>query len=614
MADNTAVAYHMAEDEDTVKTVINDELSYTIYQEVSMISSEVPPSQRDNALCKCVKKYQEHHVVLYFAGVYYQQIGRIDIATRFYEQCLIKYPLVDAFLNLAIIYHRRGDLNKTRSYLDQAVKVYPKEIRILNFLGALHYLDKDYPQCISYYKQIINDPQQNRESIEFKHIYNNIGFAYSAVGKCHKANTCFEKGLKIKAKTSEENQLELDVQLLDNKLLNYDYMVNLPKNTFNDYLRISELLVPVSYQGPIRKPTKIRIGYVSPDLRQHSCAYFFEAIFKYFDRSRFIIYCYANVEKEDRVSEKVKGYEGIQWYNIYNKPTSEVCQLIRQHEIDILIDLAGHTSRNRLNVFACKPAPIQVAYLGYPNTTGLKNIDYRITDRIADPTTTKQKYSEKLVYLPRCFICYTPSIPYDQIQINCARNGSRIVFGVMNKVNKQNLETFHAWGAILRQVPNSQLIIKHDVKCVLQKKMKDLFDMGIGENRIIMVGRYANELDYYQLYNSIDISLDTFPYSGTATSCDSLLMSTPIVTYAIPDRHVSNVTHSLLVNLGCPELVAHSQSDYIRMAVELAFDRSRIMYYKGCLRQKFLELMNGQRFAKEYDQLMSDLIQKSVKG
>jgi predicted O-linked N-acetylglucosamine transferase (SPINDLY family) len=330
------------------------------------------------------------------------------------------------------------------------------------------------------------------------------------------------------------------------------------------------------------------------------------AILQQFDRQIFDVYCLVNVKNEDGVSQYFKQLPGVTWVNIDGLTAGQVAELIHGYQIDLLIDLAGHTDRNRLDVMALKPAPIQITYLGFPNTTGLKTIDYRITDRQADPPKTQQKYTEQLIYLPRCFVCYTPSISLDQlpIQYTSKRVGELITFGVMNKINKHNKWTFRAWSEILQKVPHSVLLIKRDIKGSDTLRVKYLLKIGVDAQRIHIVDRLPDEMEYYRLHNQIDVCLDTFPYSGTTTSCDSLMMSTPIVTLNLPNRHVSNVTTSMLVNLGCPELVAHSVDEYIQIAVQLAQSPERIANYKRNLRHQFMELMNPIQFATDFDHLL----------
>jgi len=610
MVDHSAFNFTESHDQESLNYVLKDDTCRQIYSDLVAMYQVTISFKEEEQLLRIVKTYDQHYLAMYFAGVHYNKIGHLDQAIMYYQQCLSKYPLVDAYLNLAIIYYTHNHIQDARILLLKANQLYPNEGRILNFLGTIFYSEKDYVRTIDFYNKIINDTAVS--PMYKKQIYNNLGFSYSAIGKCRKACQCFEQGLNLL------HTNDLNLQLLQNKLINYDYMLDLPTDTHYQFIRINEILqVSITHNNNNITCDKIRIGYVSPDLRQHVCAYFMEAILTFFDRSRFQVYCYANIRSEDRVSQRFKQMKGVNWFNIFNKSTVDVCHLIQQHQIDILVDLAGHTNGNRLDVFAKKPAPIQVTYLGYPNTTGLLNMDYRITDRFADPLTTRQKYSEKLVYLPKCFICYTPSVDLDLLPLNPHPHSHDthdinrcITFGVMNKINKHNKETFRAWGEILKQVPNSRLFIKNDVKCVLEKKMKYFAEMGLDDQRVVIFDKIPSEIEYLQMYNQIDICLDTFPYSGTTTSCDSFLMSTPIVTYGIPDRHVSNVTTSILINMGYPELVTHTFEEYIKVAVELAKDVNRIDQYKSSIRKQFMKLMNGKTFADDFDHLMDSIYKK----
>jgi predicted O-linked N-acetylglucosamine transferase (SPINDLY family) len=286
-------------------------------------------------------------------------------------------------------------------------------------------------------------------------------------------------------------------------------------------------------------------------------------------------------------------------------PSFEVCKIIKRDEIDVLIDLAGHTNGNSAEVMASKPAPITMTYLGYPNTTGLCNMNYRITDQYADPLGTTQVYSEKLLRMPKCFICFSPHLDIEKFPITYTPT-NYIVFAVFNKINKQNNATFRAWIEILNRVPNAILLIKRDIKAAFDERFGHLMQMG-ETNRIQISEHIVDRADYYNTFNKVDICLDTFPYSGTTTSCDTFTMSTPVITLSFANRHVSNVTRSMLINMNFPELVAYSIDEYIAKAIELAHNPDKIMYYKQHIRNAFTKLMNGKQFTQEFCQLISSV-------
>tara|TARA_R110002050_G_scaffold160395_1_gene289800 strand:- start:580 stop:1320 length:741 start_codon:yes stop_codon:yes gene_type:complete len=206
---------------------------------------------------------------------------------------------------------------------------------------------------------------------------------------------------------------------------------------------------------------KIRVAYISPDFFTHSVSYFIEAILKYADKERFEVFCYANVVKEDTKTALLKSFVPEEnWKAVSGKAAEAVANLIRDDKIDILVELTGHTAGNRLDVVARKPAPIQVTMIGYPNTTGLPTVDYRITDGVADPPNTSQKFVEKLVRLPECFLCYTPTKEPIEISPAPCLNNNFITFGSFNNLAKITDEVLCMWASVLIAVPKSILLLK----------------------------------------------------------------------------------------------------------------------------------------------------------
>ena len=271
------------------------------------------------------------------------------------------------------------------------------------------------------------------------------------------------------------------------------------------------------------------------------------------------------------------------WRDISTMSISEVVNLIRSDEIDILVDLAGHSGDNRLLVFAAKPAPIQITYLGYPNTTGLAAVDYRLTDDCADPAETDSYHTETLIRLPRCFLCYHP-LPDMPPPRPDAKNG--VTFGSFNNAIKMTDDMVALWSEILRTTSDSRLILKsrgfdHEAT---RERYKTLFsEHGIGSERLRILGRTSTMVDHFSMYNSVDIALDTFPYNGTTTTCDALWMGVPVVTLA-GQRHAGRVGASIANALKLTDLVADTKDGYITIATRLAADKERLRDLKCSLR------------------------------
>jgi predicted O-linked N-acetylglucosamine transferase (SPINDLY family) len=280
------------------------------------------------------------------------------------------------------------------------------------------------------------------------------------------------------------------------------------------------------------------------------------------------------------------------WHDIRGLPDEEAARQIQRQEIDILVDLAGHTSENRLPLLGRRPAPIQVTYCGYPNTTGMEAIQYRLTDQWADPPgLTEHLHIEKLVRLPRGFLCYQPPADAPPLGDLPARKTGQVTFGSFNALPKLRPSCIAAWSEILRRVPNSCLILKSkglsDPEA--RQRVLDLFAAhGIREPRVELAATLPSHAHHLDLYNTVDIALDTFPYHGTTTTCEAFWMGVPVVVLA-GATHVSRVGVSLLERLGLAFLIADFQAAYIDRAVALAGDLDRLAGLRTGLRRRMTD-------------------------
>ena len=333
---------------------------------------------------------------------------------------------------------------------------------------------------------------------------------------------------------------------------------------------------------------RLRIGVVSGDLRKHSVAYFVPGMLGHLDRSRFQLFAYNASHHVDDVTRQLKPLFHV-WRTIAEMNHKELFQRIFQDRIDILIDLSGYTNENRLMVFARRPAPVQVTYLGYPNTTGLDTIDYRLTDSVADPAGGGDAcYSEELWRLNRCFLCYTPPETAPAVTIRGA-NSDRVTFGSFNSRAKYSDECLATWARLLLRVPESRLVVKSLVGNGDDAGRKELLDrfvaMGVTPERIEVIGRIPDTNDHLGSYSAIDIALDSFPYNGTTTTCEALWMGVPVVTLA-GDRHASRVGASILETLDLSDLIADSVDRYIDIAASLAGDPAKREELRATMRAR----------------------------
>jgi predicted O-linked N-acetylglucosamine transferase (SPINDLY family) len=286
---------------------------------------------------------------------------------------------------------------------------------------------------------------------------------------------------------------------------------------------------------------------------------------------------------------------------------NEVAGLIRKDMIDILIDLAGHTAYNRILLFARKPAPLQISWIGYPGTTGLKAMDYKIVDNYTDPIGMTEKfYTEKLLRLPESFLCYQQDKDTPGITELPAIAVGHVTFGSFNNFSKVSSEAIALWSGILRTIPDSRLIMKtkslSDENTRNQTVEKFLRE-GISTDRIDLLSWEPTLKGHLEIYNRIDIALDTFPYNGTTTTCEALWMGVPVISLA-GSSHISRVGVSLLSNAGIPEFIARSADEYADIAIKLTQDLSRLKMLRGNLRHMLSQspLCNTKRFMANLEQ------------
>ena len=368
-----------------------------------------------------------------------------------------------------------------------------------------------------------------------------------------------------------------------------------PMRTLALHQRFGEMMRRASGRGQegfalARDPgRRIRIGYLSPNFSRHSVGYFVEPVIRHHDRSRFEIYCYYSHPLTDETTRRIRGLADG-WRDIAAADDDAVETMIRNDRIDILVDLAGHSKGNRLGVFARKPAPIQMTWLGYPDTTGLDAVDYRITDRVADPEPeAEQRHTERLLRIDDIFLCYQP--PADSPPAGArASPASKMVFASCNNIAKLNEPTIRAWGQILSQVPESRLIVKSaplGYADTVDRVLECFEQNGIDTARIELRGWISDRRQHLDFYSGVDIALDTFPYNGTTTTCEALWMGVPVVSLA-GTAHMSRVGVTILRCAGLPEFIAGSVEEYVAIAIAIAQDGAQRAALRASLRNKLL--------------------------
>lgn len=357
---------------------------------------------------------------------------------------------------------------------------------------------------------------------------------------------------------------------------------------------------------------KLRIGYVSGDFRINAVLFFIQPVLAAHDPAAFEVYCYSNTKEKDVVTDQLIHKHRIIWREIRGIADDAAWSMIRTDRIDILVDLSGHCAENRLPLFALRPAPVQATWIGYPDTTGLPAIDYRITDAKTDPPgTTEHLHTEELVRLPRSFLCYNPGADFpEEGPPPCEQNGY-ITFGAMSNFTKVNDPLLDVWCRIMTVVPGSRLVLRYrgQERDQIHNKLAARLELnGISPARLQLLGRADSIVEQLNGYRLIDVALDTFPYHGTTTTCEALYMGVPVISLEGRSHH-SRVGVSLLETVGLSEFVANNREEYIGKAVAISSDLPLLKALRRNLRSMILAspLCDNRTFTADLEELYRDL-------
>lgn len=507
-------------------------------------------------------------------------------------------------INIGRIYERLERLDEAVRSYRRAIALAPRAALAHNNLGNTLSGQGNIDEAIASYRTAIEiDPA-------FDTAYRNLGGALAAIGQLEDALSCYRRALEIRPDFLKAHS-SLLMTLTYGAIGSRDDYVR-AHQAWRQALAATQKPAPPAYAADRRPDRRLRVGLVSPNLHTHPVAYFIESPWREFDRDEIELFAYADIQAPDAVTARLQK-SAVTWRDIVGLADGDVARQIRSDRIDILVDLAGHTARNRLALFATKPAPIQAGYLGYSATTGLPEIDYLITDEIAHPANSPDWTAETLWRLPRCMLCYDP--PADARLVPRPADGP-IVFGSFNALAKLGAATIALWSGVLRAVPDSQLLLKsHGLGATSQQqRLRALFAAhGIAAERIHFMARTASLTQHLEAYGRIDIALDPTPYSGTTTTADALWMGVPVLTLA-GTRMVERMSATMLTSLGLDDWIAGSEQDYVAKAAKFAADRESLAALRQGQRQKMADspLCDSVGMARALEQAFRIMWQRYV--
>ncbi len=525
----------------------------------------------------------------------FKALGNLREAKQHYQSAVYLRPtFAEAWANLANVLIDMGNIIEAETASRESIKLSPNYVAAQNSLGiVLHRrgLYSESEACFRYAIQLC---------YEYPDALCNLGELLKEQGRAEDAMAYYDEAWRLAPEEFDKGS---------NRLFAMCCLASLtPKNITKAHREWGKAFSRTPSKKHIHRDKnldrRLRVGYVSADFRRHSVAYFLEPIFENHNKLAFETFAYANMAGDDEVTHRLKNYSD-HWCDVFGMDDQTMVAKIIADKIDILVDLSGHTRGGRLPVFASKPAPIQITYLGYPATSGLKQIDYRITDSWADPPKlTEHFHTEKLLRLKNGFLCYRPPENAPKIMPAPSLNSGRVTFGSFNNLAKLTSNLIKTWAEILKSVPNSQLRLKSKAlgDQVIRKRITQIFsDLGIREDRVTLVPWITNTSPL-SAYEDIDIGLDTYPYHGTTTTMEALWMGVPVITLA-GHWHASRVGISILARGKMSALIATNLSDYIDKAITLANSPDLLREYRQTLRDSLVRhgLTDGARFTNELE-------------
>jgi predicted O-linked N-acetylglucosamine transferase (SPINDLY family) len=538
--------------------------------------------------------------------------GRAEQAVTLLTCALqLKPSSTQTTLGLGVAHVARGDLSAAEFLLRTLTQKDPKLADAWHYLALVYQTQGRFDEAIAARKRVVTLKPAGAAG------WSALGSAQSAVGRQTKALECFSKALSLdpndlrsrlgramvlfKCHRVREAAAEYAaVVALEPHRLEARSFRLMALNSLTDVTRDQIFGEHVAYgtaagnairtRWPNEREThrRLRVGILSPDFRDHSVAYFIEPILQHLDPDSFEIILYHDHAYVDAVSVRLKNRAAI-WRKVAGQTDETVEATILADAPDILMDLAAHTGTSRLRVFARRAAPVQITYLGYPNTTGVRAMDYRFVDSVTDPEPMADAFAtEKLVRFAPTAWTFLPLANAPATSPLPASTNGYVTFGAFNNFTKVTDETLRDWAQLLQAVPASRLLLKAEglsEPAVGEPVRARLRAAGIPDERIELLSRTPDTLSHLALYARVDIALDTFPYNGTTTTCEALWMGVPVVTRG-GESHAARVGISLLRAVGNSEWGATTSADYINIAKTLAGDPGKLAIIRASLRHR----------------------------
>jgi predicted O-linked N-acetylglucosamine transferase (SPINDLY family) len=536
--------------------------------------------------------------------------GDPEVAEATYARAVALDPdALEARVNLGVSLAGRGAAQEAVVHLRAAARLAPTHALVLRNLGGVLRTAGALEEAVGVLERAI------ALDVADPGAYTNLGLALSSLGRHAEALPHLERAVAL----GSHEPLYHDNLLM---LMHYDdtcsaEAIAAAHRRYGAIVEARTPRLPAVVPGPL-EGRPLRVGLVSADLHRHSVAFFLESLLGYAGRASSELFAYSASRVADAVTARIRPFFR-EFREIVALDDAAAAALVRADAIDVLVDLGGHTQGNRLGVFARRPAPVQMTYLGYPNTTGLTTIDYRISDAWSDPPGRADAWhTERLLRLPSGFLCYRP--PEDSPEVAPAPStlGHPPTFGSFNALAKLSERTLALWGRLLRETPEARLLVKQSFLSDAESRAsfeRRLAQHGFPRERVELLGHVAGLDAHLAAYARVDVALDSFPYHGTTTTCDALWMGVPVVTLA-GEAHVSRVGVSLLSRMGAQAQIAADDDAYVAGARALLRDEAQRVTMRAQARARLVEagIVGGDRVAATFFDALRGAWEASVGG
>ena len=530
-----------------------------------------------------------------------QALGREDEARTACRSALAVAPdLLDACLNLAML----GAVEEAEAWARRIVARQPdaEAWRVCGRLGTTLLECRRYGQAVAWLHRALRlRPAEAR-------LWERLGLALRHLMRFREAEAAYREALRLAPDFAAAHSALLS-------MLGYHVLVG-PRRLLEEHQDWDrrhgggEARLRTFSHGPRRDGERLRIGYVSPDFYRHAVSSFMEPLLEYHDRARVEVYCYAEVPRPDEITRRLRARADV-WRSTVGLDDEAVARMIHADGIDVLVDLAGHShaDRSRIRVFTYKPAPVQVTYLGYFSTTGLRAMDYWIVDEVTVPPDSVELAVEQIYRLPRCCVSYRPPVEAPPVAPRPA--GSPLTFGCFNDVTKIGDEALRCWGRILQALPAARLVLKAGqladpgVRAAVTAR---LAAHGVAAGRLSLLPPTPGQAEHMACYGQVDIALDTAPRTGVTTTADALWMGVPVITLA-GARFIERLGASLLHSVGLESCIASDADDYVARALALAEDAGERRRLRETLRARLAasSLCDGRGLARALESAYQEM-------